>query len=166
MRNKPVSINKTKAGFTLLEILIVMVIIGIALTFALLSFGDFGGKRKVIVAAEQFANYIKLAQQQAILEASTLGIDLSSKGYQVVRYSPQGIWQKVSDKGIFSFQKIPTSARLQWDTNRPQKDGPEIIINASGDMSPFVVSFNLDNETKLVTIRGNHDGHINIDLAK
>ncbi|WP_165475064.1 type II secretion system minor pseudopilin GspH [Legionella yabuuchiae] len=166
MPSKRSTTQMFNSGFTLLEILIVLVIIGVAVTFALLSFGDFGGKRKIIIAAEQFANYIKLTQQQAILEASTLGIDLRSHGYQVVRYDPQGAWHNVSDKGIFSFQKLPSSAHMHWDGKQSQQDGPEIIINASGDMSPFAVMFDSDNQSNLVTVKGKHDGQIEMVLAK
>ncbi len=40
---------KNHKGFTLIEILIVLMIIGITLSFAILSFGDFGEGRKVKV---------------------------------------------------------------------------------------------------------------------
>lgn len=151
-----------KSGFTLLEILIVIVIVGITLTFALLAFGDFGSKRRIIVAAEQFANYVKLAQQQAILEAGTMGVKLHPDGYRVMRYTIDGYWQNISDQGIFAFQSLPSTAHMQWQTSRESKKTPDIIITASGDMTPFSVIFSSNDKDKLVTIEGNHDGHIRV----
>ncbi len=42
--------NRARAdlnGFTLIEILVVIVIVGITLSFALLAFGDFGSERRI-----------------------------------------------------------------------------------------------------------------------
>ncbi len=44
-------------GFTLIEILIVIVIIGITIGFALLAFGDFGESKRIIAALEQVEKY-------------------------------------------------------------------------------------------------------------
>ncbi len=79
-------------GFTLIEILVVLLIIGITMGFALMAFGDFGEKRRIVVAAEQFTNLIKLVQQQAILETSTLGIDVHDNHYDVLRFKPPASW--------------------------------------------------------------------------
>ena len=39
-------------GFTLIEVMVVVVIIGITIGFAMLSFGDFGQSRRLLTAAE------------------------------------------------------------------------------------------------------------------
>lgn len=163
MRSK--LLRTCQRGFTLLEIMIVILIVSITLTFALLSFGDFGNKRRIIVAAEQFMQYFKLIQQQAILEAGTLGVKLSPQGYQVFRYDNKGYWTVMNEKKIFSFQTIPNAASLDWTTARHVKNEPEIIFHPSGDMSAFTVFFNSRDKTKLITIQGAHDGRLTMIQA-
>ncbi|WP_133127303.1 type II secretion system minor pseudopilin GspH [Legionella nagasakiensis] len=147
-------------GFTLLEILVVLIIIGITLGFALLAFGDFGEKRRIIVAAEQFTHYVKLAQQQAILEASTLGIHFNKQTYQILRFTSSGHWQPLPQKGIFHTQKIPSNTTFDWETEKKKGEFPEIIINASGDTTPFTLYFGSNKTSKLAAVIGKHDGSI------
>ena len=73
-------------GFTLIEILIVIVIIGITIGFALIAFGDFGEGKRIRFAAEQLINTIKLSQQKAILESSTLGLKVDQSSYRVFKF--------------------------------------------------------------------------------
>jgi general secretion pathway protein H len=162
MRSKPTKALLKQSGFTLIEILIVIVIVGITLTFALLSFGDFGGERRIIVAAEHFVNYVKLTQQQAILEAGTLGIKLQPTGYQVLRYSSDGLWNQMPDKSIYAYQSVPSNAKIEWKSTIKSNKSPNIVINASGDMSPFTVTFTKVNKQPIISVKGMHDGQLAI----
>ncbi|WP_156411356.1 type II secretion system minor pseudopilin GspH [Legionella oakridgensis] len=157
--HNPTSPNKEK-GFTLLEILVVLVIIGITLGFALLAFGDFGEKRRVMMAAEQFANYVKLTQQQAILEASTLGIRFHNQTYQVFRFNTSGHWQAMPPKGIFHIQAVPNNTMLHWATEKKKSVSPDIIIHASGDITPFTLYFGSYKVPKLAAVIGQQNGSV------
>lgn len=146
-------------GFTLIEILIVIVIIGITLGFALMSFGDFGEGRRVLTSAEQLVNTLKLGQQQAILETSTLGLRIDNKSYQLLKYQNQ--WVPFSNKGIFKPTQLPKNTLVNLKTSsNPPIGTPAIIINPSGDMTPFVLTMGTANEPVIVTITGLHNGSL------
>ena len=149
-------------GFTLIEILVVLLIIGITLGFALLAFGDFGGKRRIIIAAEQFTNYVKLVQQQAILETSTLGIQLDNKGYQVVRFESSRDWSPMPSKGIFRQQHFPDSLILTIKSLASKQGQPAIIINATGDTTPFTLDFGTKKQESLITLHGEPSGALTL----
>lgn len=131
-------------GFTLIEILVVVMIIGISMGFAMLAFGDFGGSRRAIIAAEQLVSYIKLVQQRAILESTSLGIKFNGQSYQTVRWT-NNQWQELSARSIFHPRTFPNNLQVTVHGNNKTKL-PDIIINASGDISTFTIDFATQKE--------------------
>ena len=148
-------------GFTLIELLVVLVIVGITLGFALVSFGDFGQSRQSLMAIDQFVNTVSLAQQQAILESSTLGIRIQDNAYQILKYQPPH-WVRISNKGLFSAHQFPAHTQLQLTPMRTAKKGqPQIIINSSGDLTPFQINIGSNNH-HMKTLTGRHDGNLQV----
>lgn len=153
-------------GFTLIEILVVVLIIGITLGFALLAFGDFGSKRRIVMAAEQFVTYVKFVQQQAILETSTLGISLNKNNYQVLRFQAPTDWQVMPQKNIFREQHFPDNAVVNIETTTNSKEAPQIIINSSGDMTPFKLNISSERQINIAVVIGKNNGTIAIQLLQ
>ncbi len=157
---------QNKDGFSLLEILVVLVIIAITLSFALLAFGDFGGKRRIVASAEQFANYIELAKQQAILESGTLGIRFNKNTYQLLRFIPSQGWQALSGQRIFRPQNLPEDAVINLERESQAQRGAEIIINSSGDITPFKLFFRGKDREAVIIVTGSHNGKVELQPAK
>ncbi|BCA95302.1 type II secretory pathway protein LspH [Legionella antarctica] len=155
----------TNRGFTLIEILIVIVIIGITAGFALISFGDFGESRRVLFSADQLVNTLKLAQQKAILETSTLGLRIDNTSYQILRFRNISGWEPISNKGVFKVNYFPKNTFITLKTNnKPHPGAPPIIINSSGDMTPFTLGFGT-NKDIIITLRGTHNGNLSFSTA-
>jgi general secretion pathway protein H len=158
---------RDKRGFTLLEILIVIVIIGITSSVAMLAFGDFGAGRKVIVTAEHFSTFVKLLQQRAILETNTFGINIEKDGYAAYRLEKGNNWQLMSKSSVFHWQPFPknTSVVLH-NTIKYTTKSPDIIINSSGDMSAFTLDFGTSTEPSLISLTGKHNGNLSFNKAE
>lgn len=154
--------GKPILGFTLIEILVVMVILGITITFAMLSFGDFGGKRRVILATEQFVNFVKLVQQQAVLETGTLGIKVADNSYQALRFDPDAGWQYFPENSIFRRREFPSSVQLQFQPRISSGQNPQIVINESAEMNRFQLNIILKTE-EVAHVVGHHSGLIKME---
>jgi general secretion pathway protein H len=157
-------------GFTLIEILLVVTIIGITLGFVLLRIGDFGASRRALVTAEQFSSYIKLVQQRAILEATAFGIKLTKEGYLTYRFA-DGVWQPLVAKPIFQPQSFPNSIVVGWlgsSSKHPlvcptgNSFRPDIVIRGSGDMTEFMMDFGTKAKPNLATLVGKPDGQLSL----
>ncbi len=157
--------RKALSGFTLIEILVVLLIIGITLGFALLAFGDFGEKRRIIAAADQFSQYVKLVQQQAILETSTLGIQFTKDGYDVLRLQMPNKWQPTPTKGIFHPQHFPAFFITRLDKSKTQTGQPDIIVNATGDLTPFQLHFGSKKSVFYATVIGKQAGVVELKIV-
>lgn len=154
---------RTNSGYTLIEILIVIVILGVTLSFALMAFGDFGQRRQIIVNAEEFMTYIQFLQQQAVIENRNFRIQLINNQYQVSRYSGHKTWQMMPEKSIFHprYFHSKTSVRLHLGT--AQSAG--IIIYSTGQISPFTLILGKGEQT-IATIMGRANGSLSLQVEK
>ena len=145
-------------GFTLIEILVVILIVGITLSFALIAFGDFGQRRRVLVSADQFKNYVQLVQQQAILDSSILGIHIKQNSYQVYQWSASGAWSRMPSNRAFHEQHALSGVVFHY-RDTPSKPGvPQIMINASGEMTPFTLNIGSASQKAIITVIGEKNG--------
>lgn len=156
---------QNRRGFTLIEILVVLLIVGITLGFAMLAFGDFGNKRRITSSAEHFVNYVKLVQQEATLESATLGISFNQTSYQVLRFKTGKGWQAMSAKGIFRSQNFPKDTLVRIETAIKGTKTPQIIINASGDMTPFKLHIGSNRQDTIIQVNGEHNGSITLKMV-
>lgn len=166
MKNRQRPARKSRGfaeGFTLIEILVVILIISITLTFAMLSFGDFGQKRKILATAQQFANYVKLVKEQAIIESSTLGIRINQNGYEVLRLQESNQWQPMP-QSIFHAHTFPKQIKSLFKTKN-KKNNQWIIFSATGDMTPFELKLGTSEEQNIVTLIGYTNGLIKLRTA-
>lgn len=156
------NINK---GFTLIELLVVLVIIGITLGFAILAFGDFGGSKKIIYAGEQVEHFLSLAQQQAILENSTLGLKIDNSSYQIVTFK-QNKWSTASSNYLlYKVHFLPQGTIVSLKSSITSSKNPKIIINPTGETNAFTLTFGTVKQQNIAKISGKGNGELVFSTA-
>lgn len=149
-------------GFTLIEVLAVVVIVGLLLTFATLSVGT-NQDETVQTEAKRFTALVRLAAEEAILSTRELGIRLDRGGYTFVGLTSEG-WVPLEDtEGIYRPRELPAEVVIDGELNgeplvfadvrEPDDDqggegevtqGPTIFLFSSGEMTPFLIEFTVD----------------------
>lgn len=131
------------AGFTLLELLVVMVIMGIVLSFGMLAVGDGGRAAQIEQAAQRLQALIELGSDEAILQSRELGLYVTLDEYQFFSYEAEG-WQSYEDD-LFRARKLPEAVEFELFMedlevsleSAEEKPKPQIILSSSGERSPF-----------------------------
>ncbi|WP_131781721.1 type II secretion system minor pseudopilin GspH [Legionella gresilensis] len=162
---KLVTGTQNERGFTLIEILVVILIIGIIASVALFAFGDFGTSRRIKLTAEQFSAYLKLVQQRAILEMVTLGVTINNEGYETYRHSNNS-WQSMPKNSLIFHRFFPKDTVITLKAQLKNNIGPNIIITPSGSMTEFTLIFGTSAEPNIITLIGKHNGALTFDNQK
>lgn len=85
-----------QGGFTLIEILVVLIIIGVVLTFATLSVNPSSSSDRLDTESQRLLALSQAAADDAILYGQTIGIQLTRHGYQFLVLGPAG-WKTIND---------------------------------------------------------------------
>ncbi len=140
----------SSAGFTLIEILVVVAIMGVVMgmvSLAIKSDVDILEKEQ-----ERLAAIISLLNEESILQARDYGISFWDKGYAFYEYDEER-WQRVRDDRKLRARELPKDVEVQliiedidvvMDVH--DKGEPQVFVLSSGEMSPFTAVLSWDNE--------------------
>ncbi|MFC6299270.1 prepilin-type N-terminal cleavage/methylation domain-containing protein [Pseudomonas sp. CCM 7893] len=131
--------RKPMAGFSLLELLVVILIIGLMAGLVGLVQNDSGGQ-KARREAERLRNLIGVLREDAVLNNVSHGLRLEPTHYAVLSLDLRGQWQP--DKR-FTEHRVPDELRLNLHEPPPQSQSqePQLWMLPSEQMSPFSLLF-------------------------
>ena len=127
-------------GFTLLELMIVIVLIGVLVGMVSFATG-MNPARQARQEADALAGMIRQLRQQAVLESQEHGVRLSTDGYRAMRLGVRG-WEPVS-----SFHRWPDNMRLRlkhdgYSVSLGADEGPpQLLMLSSDETSTFTLTF-------------------------
>jgi len=128
MMKIPTSTTGSK-GFTLVELLIVLLIIGVITTVATLSINAARPSQAQLLF-NQLKNQATLSQQTAQLKNINLRIVISENQSKVERLNPK--------THAWTISKIPI---VKWENIAISSDEPKILISPNGYTTPSFISF-------------------------
>ena len=152
-------------GFTLFEILVVVIIVTITVSAVLLSTSLSDKSDELKVLGNDLSKLIRLLYQEAIFENRNYSISLHHEGFNILEYNGED-WVE-SDQSFFRKVKISETQSsdlivdnfvvLSVDQSNPV---PHILILSSGEMSPFEWKINDSDSSASITIEGDFLGNI------
>ncbi len=152
-------------GFTLIEIMVVMVIVGIIVAIALLSLGTLGNNRDLETEARKLSTLLQLANDDATVQGRDFGLEVMLNGYRFVEFDPLlNTWFEVIGDDLMRERTLAEGLEFELtieehrvllldDARQTERDEdedenpndrdltddylPHILILSSGDTSPF-----------------------------
>ncbi len=164
-------------GFTLIEIMVVVVIVGTITTFAVLGL-SMGRDDTVEREARRLHMVLELAAESALLEARELGLILEPDGYRFTELQDadwRGIRQ--SDRRYLNPHTLPDQVRMEIEVEglpgdrepgASEDDRPGIMLLSSGEVTPFRLSLSdrgRRDDTHYL-IRGDLTGRLTLELPE
>jgi general secretion pathway protein H len=151
-------------GFTLLEVLVVVMIIGIVISFAVLSLK--GSNPDLEDEAQRLQALVTLSSQEAVLQGRELAVEFTAGGYDFLAYDGKR-WQPLADDETLRPRALPKDLVLEYQAEGEKmaigiKDGevtpPRIYFLSSGEVSPFQLTLRRRDESGSYTLSGDVRG--------
>lgn len=168
-------IAKQVNGFTLIEIMIVILIVSIAATLITLRIQSPTANAQVVQQhAYQLKMRLSFALQQAVLRNEQYGLVIRPQGYDFVHlvydvFNNQWQWELIDYNRLLSYQPIPDGLVLALDSTaealsiaKKTTNTPDILLYSSGELTPFSAQFGLGRTDWRYEISGLANGEISL----
>lgn len=125
------SMFRQERGFTLIEILVVVIIIAIISGVALMSMSLIGDDRELDTERKRLATLIELAQDEAVMQGREFGLELMTSTYRFVEFDPfEFRWSEIQDDELFRLRQLPEGMEFELyveDKRIILKNDPKLI---------------------------------------
>lgn len=190
------SYKKYSSGFTLLEIMLVILLMGMTAAAVTLTMGVKGPKEQMQHNAKQFIASVELILDEAVLSGKLIGIEVDNHSYQFV-YRQNNKWQAFTSDRLLAKREMPPEITLELQIDglplvqndeedetffdKPFEEAdlgfekeanpidPQVLIFPSGEMTNFTLNFyskNDDNQEIKEAVNGNALGRLTLVQEK
>jgi general secretion pathway protein H len=163
----PASPMRTVRGFSLIELLVVLVIIGVVLGAVTLAMGG-SGEREVEDAARRAQARVQLACERALLGGHDIGFSLVGEVLRFGYLTPKG-WQPFTPGQGEELRERPLGAGLALQLRRDgvviadaAEAAPQLVCHASGELTPFELEVARSDVTRRWQLSGTLDGRVEL----
>ncbi len=183
-----------QSGFTLIEIAVVVVIIGVLVSMALIKLPRMGGGAQMDEQMRRFTTLLDMATEEALMQGRDMGLRVDEEQYLFYVFDPDSFsWMSLDSDGIFRNRILPEGMRMdlflegqQIDFNSlaPKRPGtpdaqgeeqdseevdveqPQVVILSSGELTPFELVIESDNVDYAYVIKGLPFGGTEVELEE
>lgn len=172
------------SGFTLIEVLVVVVIIGIVSAIVMLGLGNLRDDRELQTEARRMTSLIQTVSDEAMLEGRDFGLELLRGGYRFVEHDPlTDQWHEVLGDDLLRPRSLKEDTEIELyledksvlldveaaetvpanDTGSSQDYLPHVLILSSGEITPFNLELVRDVDHRSVGVSVSAAGEIEVN---
>lgn len=164
-------LNSPAGGFTLIEILVVVVILAVLSVAVILSTASIGGERQLAHQADRAQALLAYACEQAELTGREIGISLNRDGYRFSRLDRNDWVPIIKDELRSRHWLRGTRLRLSRDGRTVRIAGefpekPQLVCFSSGELTAFELLIGLHGVTRQYRLQGQPDGDVKLAVVE
>ena len=191
---RPPRTRSAQSGFTLIEIAVVVVIIGILVSMALIRLPNMGGGAQMDEQMRRFTTLLDMATEEALMQGRDMGLRVEEEQYLFYVFDADSFsWMSLDSDGIFRNRILPEGMRMDLflegqqidfqalapkrpgasDTPGEQDDSeevdivqPQVVILSSGELTPFELVIESDTVDYAYIIKGLPFGGTEVELEQ
>jgi general secretion pathway protein H len=165
---------RTARGFTLIELIVVLLLVGLVVSFAMLSVGGPSPRQIQHEEARRLLARMDLAREEAVMQARSLGVRFERDGYLFYGMR-DGQWRMLEQGGLLDPRELPEAISIDveiegldvelFGADEPAEDGdggdedqedaerPQLFFLAGGEIVPdfsiHILSEDTDTEFRI-----------------
>ena len=171
-------------GFTLIEILVVIVIVATIVSMALLSVGLVGEDAELDKERLRLASVIETIQDEALLQGREFGVEVMTSSYRFIEFDPlTRLWVEIPGDDLYRLRYLPDGLEFELyidekrirlendprkldDPDKPMLSAgakpyvPHLFIFASGESTAYEIRLRRPQTDQQLVMRGDVLGQI------
>ena len=182
--------SKSQRGFTLIEMMVVLLIIGVLVSSIVISIRTDNLDEQIEIELNRLQALITLAREEAILQGHDMALALSDNHYRFQWYDIKAeTWLPVDDGQVFRKRSIPPGTEMvlvvedlpadgksrpglsrdeEDEAKKKQQEEDEdirrVVIFPSGEVFPFELILRREDSLREFKLIANEDGDISVQI--
>jgi general secretion pathway protein H len=175
--------RQNEQGFTLIEVLLVVVIVGILMGVTVISLNIQDPSRRLLLESERLTANIRFARMLAENDQREIGLELLPEAYRFLAFdNGQRLWLPIDNEPALKPVSTPSIA-IRWierpedidnpfasdDTSERTRLEPDLILLSSGEATPGQLQLRIigDNRVPPRTLTVSDIGEVNdVELVR